>query len=150
MARHIVHASTVAFVQAQKAFAVVLAGPSGCGKSTLALELMALGAQLVSDDQTVLQLENEELTASAPPALAGLIEWRGVGILPVKALPRAHVVAWLAMDRPTPSRLPDPKTQTVLGVSIPCLHMPHRAGLAVGLRQYMLGQAWRSRDRGAG
>ena len=47
--------------------AVLLTGASGTGKSTIALELMAYGASLVSDDQVVLVAESDVIVASAPP-----------------------------------------------------------------------------------
>lgn len=72
---------------------VLLLGPPGAGKSDLALRLIdqpghglgdaPLPACLVSDDQTVVECRGEALFASPPPALAGLIEVRGLGILKV-------------------------------------------------------------------
>ena len=61
--------------------AALILGASGRGKSTLALTLMAMGATLVSDDGVVLRRAPDGLTASAPPALAGLVEARGIGLL---------------------------------------------------------------------
>lgn len=148
MAQAVVHASTVAFVQAGLPLAVVLSGPSGSGKSSLALELMALGAQLVSDDQTVLRVEAGGLIATAPDAIRGLVEWRGVGLLPAPALDRAQVVAWMEMDAAPPSRLPEPAWTTVLGVRLPCLHKPDSGPIAAGLRQYIMGQAWMTHGAG--
>lgn len=61
--------------------AVLIRGPSGSGKSDLALRLIDGGAQLVADDQTELSPRDGRLVASAPAALAGMIEARGLGIL---------------------------------------------------------------------
>ncbi len=80
-----VHGTTVAFDGA----GVLLRGPSGSGKSDLALRLIELGWRLVADDRTRLDVEGGRLVASAPPALHGLLEVRGVGILPVASLARA-------------------------------------------------------------
>ena len=84
------HASCVAFGRS----GVLIRGASGSGKSTLALQLIdgegfglgqkRLRATLVADDQVILQQKLRKLIASPPPALAGLIEIRGVGILPAK------------------------------------------------------------------
>lgn len=142
MERAVIHASTVAFVQSDIAHAVVISGASGSGKTSLALELMAMGARLVSDDQTVLHLEQDLLIATAPETIRDLIEWRGIGLLPVTALPRAQVVVWMDMDRKTTARLPEPAWQDVLGVKVPCLRRPSRGPVAAGLRQYMLARAW--------
>ena len=140
----VVHASTVAFGQADIAHAVVISGASGSGKTALALELMAMGAKLVSDDQTLLHTERGTLIATAPQAIRGLIEWRGVGLLPAAALLRAQVVVWMDLDGAPTARLPDPVWKKILGVAVPCLHRPANGPVAAGLRQYMIGQAWKT------
>ncbi|WP_040850329.1 HPr kinase/phosphorylase, partial [Nitrospirillum viridazoti] len=63
---------------------VLLRGASGSGKSDLALRLVDAGALLVADDQVALAADPTAtlLTATAPERLAGLIEVRGLGILP--------------------------------------------------------------------
>ena len=81
-------------------------GPSGAGKSDLVLRLMARGWQLVADDQVM--LEGEEVTA--PPALRGMLEIRGLGIfeaLPVAPRARLCLVVDLAARADVP-RLPEP------------------------------------------
>ena len=99
---------------------VLLLGASGAGKSDLALRLIDHGWRLVADDHVVLAQEKGVLWASAPPQLAGLIEVRGVGIVPEPALARAPVV--LALDLATlPDRLPDPARRDLAGVAIPWL-----------------------------
>ena len=60
---------------------VLLRGPPGGGKSDLALRLIADGAVLVADDQVMLVGEAGRLLASAPAAIAGRIEVRGIGIV---------------------------------------------------------------------
>ena len=56
---------------------VLLLGPPGAGKSDLALRLLARGFDLVADDQVILT----GTEAAPPPALAGLLEIRGLGII---------------------------------------------------------------------
>lgn len=62
---------------------LLIFGPSGSGKSTLALEMIALGAGLVADDQVRISGEEGALLAGPKDAGAGfgLIEARGVGLL---------------------------------------------------------------------
>src|SRR5690348_6821760 len=60
--------------------AVLLLGPSGAGKSDLALRLIETGAQLVADDQAELRRSGSLILVSAPAAIFGLIEARGIGI----------------------------------------------------------------------
>lgn len=136
------HASTVAFVRDGQAHGLVLAGPSGSGKSSLALELMALGADLVSDDQTELRVDHGKLMATAPHPLGGLIEWRGVGLLPARPLGQAQAVIWVDLGTATTKRLPEPDWKHVLGISLPCLRPQRDGPIAAGLRLFMLEQAW--------
>jgi HPr kinase/phosphorylase len=70
---------------------VLLVGKSGSGKSDLALRLIdgegtgltgiARKAQLVADDQVLVHLAGDRLFASAPSALAGKMEIRGLAIV---------------------------------------------------------------------
>jgi HPr kinase/phosphorylase len=70
-------------------FCAVLRGPSGAGKSDLALRFLFLSSgllgsrrpALIADDQIILRRTGETILASCPPALAGLIEVRGLGIM---------------------------------------------------------------------
>ena len=71
------HASCVA----KTPHGILIVGNSGSGKSDLALRLVGEGYKLVADDQVTLQHSNNQILASPPPRLAGLLEVRGVGIL---------------------------------------------------------------------
>ncbi len=81
---------------------VLLLGPSGSGKSDLLLRLLDRGYDLVADDQVDLQ----GTLASAPDALAGLMEIRGLGIL--RRAFRANVSVVLAVRLERAERLPAP------------------------------------------
>jgi serine kinase of HPr protein (carbohydrate metabolism regulator) len=113
---------------------VLLRGPSGAGKSDLALRLIAAGATLVADDQVALQARDGALWAAPPPALAGLLEVRGLGIV---RLPHAPAALALLVDLvPAMERLPAPRRETLLGVALPVLAVaPFHASAAalVGL-----------------
>lgn len=102
--------------------AVVICGAAGSGKSALALQLMSLGMTLVSDDRTELRKENATLVASAPPAITGLIEARGVGIMQAKTSDSVKVVLVIDLDKPERKRLPERHHVDLCGVSLPCLH----------------------------
>jgi HPr kinase/phosphorylase len=80
---------------------VLLIGPPGAGKSDLLLRLLARGFELVADDQ----VEIEDGVARPMPALAGLLEVRGLGIvrLPHAASTRLALAIRLAADA---ARLP--------------------------------------------
>ncbi len=130
-----VHASCVAL----EGRGVLILGPSGSGKSALALQLMALGAWLVADDRTILSHEDGGLSATAPKAIAGLIEARGIGLLPVAALAQARV--WLAVDMGQLSRvrLPERHGMAVLDITLPCLHKVDAPYFPAAIHAYVSG-----------
>lgn len=100
----------------------LILGASGSGKSSLALQLAALGAQLVADDRTLLTRTDGGLVASAPTtSFAGCIEARGVGILRLPHVASAPVVLVVDLDQSEDQRLPEPHRVTLLGVTLPCL-----------------------------
>jgi serine kinase of HPr protein (carbohydrate metabolism regulator) len=72
---------------------VLLEGPPGAGKSDLALRLIdqpgtgltgqPKAAVLIADDQVALTRVGAALRATAPAALRGLVEIRGLGLVPL-------------------------------------------------------------------
>ncbi len=110
-----IHATAVA----RDGHAVLLLGASGAGKSDLALRLIDRGWRLVADDRVVLSVFAGQLIASAPPVLAGLMEVRGVGIVPEPAV-SAPVVLALDLEA-LPERLPEAATRDYHGITIPVL-----------------------------
>lgn len=80
---------------------------------------MALGAALVSDDQTELWAEGDALIARAPQTLFGLIEARGIGILRAPVLPQADVVLVVDLGQTETDRLPPERHVTLLGKKRP-------------------------------
>jgi serine kinase of HPr protein (carbohydrate metabolism regulator) len=114
----LVHASAVAI----DGGAILLRGPSGAGKSDLALRLIDAGARLVADDQVELRRVGGQVLARAPAALAGLVEVRGLGIVRVDALKEAPLVLIVDLiGSDEVDRLPEPRVETVLGLTVPLL-----------------------------
>lgn len=119
---------------------VVLRGKSGSGKSDLALRLIDGGAVLVADDQIQLVLSGGLVHASAPAAIAGLLEVRGVGVVPMPArarVPLALIVNLVPLE--DVARLPDAKTESILGLDLPVLDLfafeasaPQKVKVALG------------------
>ncbi|KQN37512.1 hypothetical protein ASG37_10750 [Sphingomonas sp. Leaf407] len=98
---------------------VLITGRSGSGKSDLALRLIDRGAVLVSDDYTHLRRDGDTLVATPPARIAGRIEVRGVGIVPLPHL--ASVPVRLLVDADyAPPRLPD--TDTIVLRDVPIAH----------------------------
>ena len=104
---------------------VLLRGPSGAGKSDLALRLIDRGGwRLVADDRVVVTPTAEGLVLGAPAALAGRLEVRGLGIVPVDAAATARLA--LVVDlvgRDAVPRLPAPETAALGGHAVPLLRL---------------------------
>lgn len=132
----VIHASC-AGLDADRGLLII--GPSGAGKSALALELMALGAWLVADDRTCLTGYQGRLYAQAPPALAGKIEARGLGILRSESLERVRVRAAVDLGCTESQRLPDDKNNTITfqNVTIPLIFAVQKAYFPAALIQFL-------------
>lgn len=92
----------------------LILGPSGAGKSGLALQMIALGAELVADDQVNLIRREAAVLLSAPAALSGLIEARGVGLLTVPTRPEVELQCVVDLATDPETRMPHPQHVHVL------------------------------------
>jgi serine kinase of HPr protein (carbohydrate metabolism regulator) len=128
MSRLLVHGTCLAV----GGHGVLLRGKPGSGKSALALRLIdepglgtgqrLLAAHLVADDQVVLTAGHGGVLASAPEALAGLLEVRGLGLLRLAHQPSVHLALLVDLaPRASIERLPDPGLlrEDLLGQSLP-------------------------------
>lgn len=116
------HANSLAY----RGRAILISGAAGRGKSALSLALMGRGCGLIADDQTLLSVHNGELIAACPPAISGLIEARGIGILNADPHPPAPVALCIDMDQIEAERLPPRRCVTYLNVALPLiLHVQH-------------------------
>ncbi len=109
---------------------VLLRGPSGSGKSSFTRDLIDLAggkrlfAALIGDDRVELANRHGRLVARPHPAIAGVIEERGIGILPAPFEPAGVircVVDLAETGAPAPQRYPlDETAETKLcGVTLP-------------------------------
>jgi HPr kinase/phosphorylase len=117
--------------------AVLIRGPSGAGKSRLAFELILAGrsgqipaAVLVGDDRVHLLACDGQLRVQPAPQLAGLIEFRGLGIRRCDFVAQAVVGLVVDLAASDAERLPPPEAlqTSIQGVKIP--RIPVESGFA--------------------
>ena len=133
MEQTILHASAVSCAGKAEVFT----GQSGSGKSGMALEMMALGGVLVSDDRTVVSLEQGQVYASAPVAIKGLIEARGVGILSAQSVGPVAVSLVVDMSMLETARLPPERETIILAQSLPLLYKVESRYFPAAILQYL-------------
>jgi serine kinase of HPr protein (carbohydrate metabolism regulator) len=105
----------------------LIEGPSGSGKSDLALRALDAGWSLVADDRTLLWTSGGRLFGRAPDALAGLIEARGIGVVPTAQRAFAEVrLIVRCVEADAVERLPRDEVERVLGVDVPLLRLAAR------------------------
>lgn len=131
-----VHATTVAFEDR----AALIRGKSGSGKSSLALQLLALGGKLVSDDRTHILRRDGLLLATAPAPIRGRIEARGIGILKVPSIDQARVTLIVDMDQMETQRLPERRKDTILGLDIAVVRKSENTCFPSAIALYLSGE----------
>ena len=118
MTSETIHATSVAV----DGRGILILGRSGVGKSSLGLRLIAFGADLVSDDRTIVTRTTSDLIATAPQTISGLIEARGVGLIEMRAVVSAPLALIVDLDQIEAERLPHAHFHKLLERELPCLH----------------------------
>lgn len=117
--------------------ALLIRGASGTGKSGVAIQLISLGAGLISDDRTEVRRRDDRLFAHPAPNITGLIEARGLGILTVPPSAPAPIKAIVDLDQTETERLPPFRTTRLLGIDLPLLHKVDSPSFAASLALYL-------------
>ncbi len=118
---------------------MLIRGPAGSGKSQLAFDLLQAATQgtlpfarLVADDRVYVEACNGRLLVRPAPALAGLIEIRGLGIRRVAFEAMAAVGLVIDLAAADAARLPAAEAgeTTIEGIALPRLAVaPERPAL---------------------
>jgi len=116
---------------------LLILGPAGSGKSALALQMIAQGAQLVADDRTCLERRGDAVMLSCPPALSGLIEARGLGLLRAPAHPPCPLALVADLGAPEAARFPEPRRITLLDTAFPLVGGVAAAHFAAALALFL-------------
>jgi serine kinase of HPr protein (carbohydrate metabolism regulator) len=120
--------------------AVLIRGASGSGKSRLALDLISAAvsgrlrfARLIGDDRVHLEKAGGRLLVRPVPALAGMIELRGEGILRLPYEPCAVIGLVIDLGADDAERLPETRQIALEGVTLPRLAVPPAVPALPGL-----------------
>ncbi|KAA0968533.1 hypothetical protein FPY71_16750 [Aureimonas fodinaquatilis] len=110
---------------------VFISGAARSGKSSLALCLMRAASRegrqagLVSDDQVLLSVQDNQLIGQAPDVLKGLMEISGVGIVPVAPAPPTPLCLAVTLQDSSP-RLPEYETVLIDNIPVRQIFLPAR------------------------
>ena len=123
--RHQLHASSVVIGES----AVLVRGPSGSGKTRLCLDLIAMGraagffTRLVGDDRVEISSHHGRALVRPVPAIAGLVERRGLGLTPVMHEEIGCVRLVVDFEQGGVERMPEPEmlVTELAGVTLPRL-----------------------------
>ena len=134
-AAELVHGTAVAV----EGRAILIIGAPGAGKSTLALDMISRGAVLVADDRVAVDPRGAGgLLLTAPTALAGMIEARGVGLLEMPHAP-ARLAAVVDLDTVVVGRRPRAHDTVIAGEPVTLLRKVESPAFAAMLVAYLKG-----------
>ena len=115
-----VYATAVAY----RGFGILIRGPSGSGKSDLALRLIDDGANLIADDQVIIESVREELYLSSPDTISGLIEVRGFGVIKIESVRDVKLGLIVDLDPSFKTqRSPKMKEELIKNIIVPVINM---------------------------
>ena len=115
-----IHASCVCI----KNKGILFLGDSGSGKSDISLRLIAdYKATLIGDDRIDIITKGNNIIASAPKNLSGLLEVRGIGIIKVKTKKKNKIDLAVFLTQDKIERMPEPLCYELLNKKIPLINI---------------------------
>jgi len=126
-------------------FGVLIMGPSGVGKSDLALRLIDRGATLISDDYTIVTARDGSLLLNTPPAIAGRMEIRHLGLVDMPHVDAVPAVLAIGLDE-APQRMPETVDTIMLaGLPLPFVRLAGKEASAPIKAEFAVRQFGRGR-----
>lgn len=110
---------------------VLITGMSGAGKSDLALRLIGQGWRLVADDYAHVFASGGVLYATAPRAIVGRMEARGVGVVTACTVAQARLSLAVELVEGAVERLPERRSRRFDGVDLPLIALDPREASVV-------------------
>jgi serine kinase of HPr protein (carbohydrate metabolism regulator) len=103
----------------------LIQGPSGSGKSDLMLRGLDRGGALVADDRVLVWASGGRLYGRAPDTLRGLIEARGIDVLPCPTVAFCEITLSVhcAPANREIERVHHGESEMIAGVEMPLLHL---------------------------
>ena len=103
---------------------ILFLGDSGSGKSDISLRLIAdYKATLIGDDRIDIIVKGNNIIASAPKNLSGLLEVRGIGIIKVKTKKKNKIDIAVFLTQDKIERMPEPLYYELLDKKIPLINI---------------------------
>ena len=103
---------------------VLIRGPSGSGKSDLALRLIEDGANLIADDQVIIESVRNELYLSPPDSVSGLVEVRGFGVIKIESVRNVKLRLIIDLDPSFKTeRGPIMKEELIKNIIVPVINV---------------------------
>lgn len=119
--------------------AILICGASGVGKSALCLLMLDRGAQLISDDQSILVAKGGALFATPHPNIRGKLEIRNLGIMDVEVADDIMPIALkIILHEDAPRYRDKADMEQICGISIPTLSIYPDMALAPLKLEYAL------------
>ena len=103
----------------------------------MALNLIAYGAKLVSDDRTILTTDDKQVIVKPVQSIAGKIEARGIGILFCEFVESAPLIVVVNLDEDETERLPTRRTINYFGYDVDLIRARNNLDIAPALVQFL-------------
>ncbi len=100
----------------------------------------------MADDRTLLSVSDNEILASPPAKLSGIIEVRGMGLLRAKSAAPVKLGLIIDLEHTESLRLPPKRTRKLLGLALPVLYHIDSPSFPAAILQYLAAGLYSDRE----